>query len=157
MPMESTASLMIPENFPLTSWPWNVSLAISLTARPCLGKLAVGDWGRRMTGFFDSVRRIALPCALALGVLAGGGSAQADQFSLEHTFAGNPADGGYPIGGVIPDDAGNLYGAAAVGGHNSNDGMLAEVYACADSKEKFVRDFVAAWTKVMNLDRFDLA
>ncbi len=34
---------------------------------------------------------------------------------------------------------------------------LAEVYACADSKEKFVKDFVAAWTKVMNLDRFDLA
>ena len=34
---------------------------------------------------------------------------------------------------------------------------LAEVYASADGKEKFVRDFVAAWTKVMNLDRFDLA
>jgi catalase-peroxidase len=34
---------------------------------------------------------------------------------------------------------------------------LAEVYACTDSKEKFVNDFVAAWTKVMNLDRFDLA
>ncbi len=34
---------------------------------------------------------------------------------------------------------------------------LAEVYGCADSKEKFVKDFVAAWTKVMNLDRFDLA
>ena len=34
---------------------------------------------------------------------------------------------------------------------------LAEVYACADSKAKFVKDFVAAWTKVMNLDRFDLA
>jgi catalase-peroxidase len=34
---------------------------------------------------------------------------------------------------------------------------LAEVYACADSKEKFVKDFVAAWTKVMNLDRYDLA
>jgi len=34
---------------------------------------------------------------------------------------------------------------------------LAEVYACADSKQKFVKDFVAAWTKVMNLDRFDLA
>jgi catalase-peroxidase len=33
---------------------------------------------------------------------------------------------------------------------------LAEVYACADSQEKFVKDFVAAWTKVMNLDRFDL-
>jgi len=34
---------------------------------------------------------------------------------------------------------------------------LAEVYACADSKEKFVKDFVAAWIKVMNLDRFDPA
>ena len=34
---------------------------------------------------------------------------------------------------------------------------LAEVYACADSTEKFARDFVAAWTKVMNRDRFDLA
>jgi catalase-peroxidase len=33
---------------------------------------------------------------------------------------------------------------------------LAEVYGCADSQEKFVKDFVAAWTKVMNLDRFDL-
>jgi catalase-peroxidase len=34
---------------------------------------------------------------------------------------------------------------------------FAEVYACADSKEKFAKDFAAAWTKVMNLDRFDLA
>jgi catalase-peroxidase len=34
---------------------------------------------------------------------------------------------------------------------------LAEVYASADSKQKFVQDFVAAWTKVMDLDRFDLA
>ena len=34
---------------------------------------------------------------------------------------------------------------------------IAEVYACADSKEKFVKDFVAAWTKVMNADRFDIA
>ena len=33
---------------------------------------------------------------------------------------------------------------------------FAEVYACKDSKEKFARDFVAAWTKVMNADRFDL-
>jgi len=42
-------------------------------------------------------------------------------------------------------------------GSNSQLRALAEVYACADSKEKFVRDFVAAWTKVMNHDRFDLA
>ena len=34
---------------------------------------------------------------------------------------------------------------------------LAEVYACDDAKETFVRDFVAAWAKVMNLDRFDVA
>lgn len=34
---------------------------------------------------------------------------------------------------------------------------LAEVYGCQDSPDKFLRDFVAAWTKVMNLDRFDVA
>jgi catalase-peroxidase len=42
-------------------------------------------------------------------------------------------------------------------GSHSQLRALAEVYACADSKEKFVKDFVAAWTKVMNADRFDLA
>jgi catalase-peroxidase len=42
-------------------------------------------------------------------------------------------------------------------GSHSQLRALAEVYACADSGEKFVQDFVAAWTKVMNLDRFDLA
>ena len=42
-------------------------------------------------------------------------------------------------------------------GSNSQLRALAEVYACDDSKEKFVKDFVAAWSKVMNLDRFDLA
>jgi catalase-peroxidase len=41
-------------------------------------------------------------------------------------------------------------------GSNSELRALAEVYACKDSKEKFVQDFVAAWNKVMNLDRFDL-
>jgi catalase-peroxidase len=42
-------------------------------------------------------------------------------------------------------------------GSNSELRALAEVYACADSQEQFVNDFVAAWVKVMNLDRFDLA
>jgi catalase-peroxidase len=42
-------------------------------------------------------------------------------------------------------------------GSNSQLRALAEVYACDDAKERFVRDFVAAWDKVMNLDRFDLA
>ncbi|MFK7756514.1 MAG: catalase/peroxidase HPI [Flavobacteriales bacterium] len=41
-------------------------------------------------------------------------------------------------------------------GSNSELRALAEVYACDDAKEKFVNDFVSAWTKVMNLDRFDL-
>jgi catalase-peroxidase len=47
--------------------------------------------------------------------------------------------------------------ADLVFGANSQLRAIAEVYACADSEEKFVRDFVAAWDKVMNLDRFDLA
>jgi catalase-peroxidase len=41
-------------------------------------------------------------------------------------------------------------------GSHSQLRAFAEVYACADSEEKFVRDFVSAWTKVMNLDRFDV-
>ena len=42
-------------------------------------------------------------------------------------------------------------------GSNSQLRALSEVYGCEDSQEKFVNDFVAAWNKVMNLDRFDLA
>ena len=42
-------------------------------------------------------------------------------------------------------------------GSNSELRALAEVYACDDAQETFVRDFVSAWTKVMNLDRYDLA
>ena len=41
-------------------------------------------------------------------------------------------------------------------GSNSQLRAIAEVYACSDSKNKFINDFVAAWNKVMNLDRFDL-
>jgi catalase-peroxidase len=42
-------------------------------------------------------------------------------------------------------------------GSNSQLRALAEVYACEDSQEKFLHDFVGAWNKVMSLDRFDLA
>ena len=42
-------------------------------------------------------------------------------------------------------------------GSNSEIRAIAEVYAASDGKERFVRDFVKAWTKVTNLDRFDLA
>ena len=47
--------------------------------------------------------------------------------------------------------------ADLVFGSNSELRAIAEVYASADAQEKFVADFVAAWDKVMNLDRFDLA
>ncbi len=42
-------------------------------------------------------------------------------------------------------------------GSQSQLRALAEVYGCADSREKFVKDFAAAWTKVMNLNRYDVA
>jgi catalase-peroxidase len=48
-------------------------------------------------------------------------------------------------------------GVDLVFGSNSQLRAIAEVFACADSEEKFVHDFVKAWDKVMNLDRFDLA
>ncbi|WP_321790103.1 catalase/peroxidase HPI [Paraburkholderia sp. J94] len=51
----------------------------------------------------------------------------------------------------------NATRADLVFGSNAVLRALAEVYASADAREKFVKDFVAAWTKVMNLDRFDLA
>ena len=47
--------------------------------------------------------------------------------------------------------------ADLVFGSNSQLRAIAEVYACDDSRAKFVNDFVAAWSKVMNLDRYDLA
>jgi catalase-peroxidase len=47
--------------------------------------------------------------------------------------------------------------ADLVFGSNSQLRALAEVYACSDSQQTFIRDFVAAWVKVMNLDRFELA
>jgi catalase-peroxidase len=42
-------------------------------------------------------------------------------------------------------------------GSNSELRAIAEVYGCGDSQQKFIKDFVAAWNKVMNLDRFDIA
>jgi catalase-peroxidase len=48
------------------------------------------------------------------------------------------------------------FAADLVFGSNAQLRALAEVYASADAEKQFVRDFIAAWTKVMNLDRFDL-
>ena len=46
--------------------------------------------------------------------------------------------------------------ADLVFGSNSELRAIAEVYGCEDSEKKFVNDFIAAWTKVMNADRFEL-
>ena len=51
----------------------------------------------------------------------------------------------------------NATAVDVVFGSNSQLRAIAEAYACTDAKEKFITDFVAAWNKVMNLDRFDLA
>ena len=58
-------------------------------------------------------------------------------------------------GGPGADRCQGLSGAGF--GSSSQLRALAEVYGSADAKERFVHEFVAVWTKVMNLDRFDLA
>ncbi|GAB2711187.1 catalase/peroxidase HPI [Nocardia thraciensis] len=71
----------------------------------------------------------------------------------------SPADDGTYVGTDRATGATKWTGSRAdlVFGSNSQLRALAEVYATDDAKEKFVRDFVAAWDKVMNLDRFDVA
>ena len=54
------------------------------------------------------------------------------------------------------DKVGSASRVDLVFGSNSQLRAIAEVYACDDSKEIFINDFVSAWTKVMNADRFDL-
>src|SRR6202035_5747454 len=66
---------------------------------------------------------------------------------------GNAFEGGEPDSGEVKWTGSR---ADLVFGSNSELRALAEVYASDDAKEKFVNDFVAAWDKVMNLDRFDL-
>ncbi len=64
------------------------------------------------------------------------------------------------VRGTRPQDEGgqvDRHPVDLIFGSHSQLRAFAEVYGCADSKEKFVKDFVAAWTKVMNADRFDLA
>jgi catalase-peroxidase len=65
----------------------------------------------------------------------------------EHVFEGRDGTGEVKWTGTAVD---------LVFGSNSQLRAIAEVYACDDSQQAFVRDFVAAWDKVMNLDRFDL-
>ena len=65
----------------------------------------------------------------------------------EYTFTGTRSSG----------DTWSATANDLVFGSNSQLRAIAEVYASDDAKEKFVKDFVAAWDKVMTLDRFDLA
>ena len=77
----------------------------------------------------------------------------------EHAVAAGAGDDGVYEGRDRKTNAVKWTGTRVdlIFGSHSQLRALAEVYACADSKEKFVKDFVAAWTKVMNADRFDLA
>ena len=73
----------------------------------------------------------------------------------QDTFEGRERKPSAPGGPSAPKWTGTRIDL--VFGSNAQLRALAEVYASADAQEKFVRDFVAAWTKVMNLDRFDVA
>ena len=77
---------------------------------------------------------------------------------MRTTWQPNGSDGSY-VGRDRKTNNQNWTGTRVdlIFGSHSELRALAEVYASADSKEKFVNDFVAAWNKVMNLDRFDLA
>ena len=93
--------------------------------------------------------------------------------TLDERFLRQPARHGHGVAGVEPQRSSTRvfegrdratgevrWTATAVDlvfGSNSQLRAIAEVYACDDSQEWFVRDFVAAWDKVMNLDRFELA
>ena len=76
------------------------------------------------------------------------GTAWRPSGSEEHVYEGRDRETGEPRWTATAADL--------VFGYHSQLRALAEVYACDDAKEKFVRDFVKAWNKVMNLDRFDL-
>ena len=71
----------------------------------------------------------------------------------------SPADDGTYVGKDRATGERSTPAAASTcsSGRTRSCGPLAEVYAEDDAKEKFVKDFVAAWAKVMNADRFDLA
>ena len=76
-----------------------------------------------------------------------------------HKWAPSSADDGTYIGTDRATGAQKWTGSRVdlIFASNSQLRALAEVYAEDDSKEKFVKDFVAAWTKVMNADRFDVS
>ena len=97
-------------------------------------------------------------------ITAGGVSGVVDEIGLFATLmhTGDNQRMIVPNSGII---GGNITNTSAlptrridlVFGYNSQLRAIAEVYACDDSREKFVRDFAAAWNKVMNLDRFELS
>ena len=78
---------------------------------------------------------------------------------LDMTYTWQPIEGNGTYEAIGRSNGGKKWTGTRVDlifGAHSELRALAEVYACADSQEKFVNDFVAAWNKVMNLDQFDL-
>ena len=77
---------------------------------------------------------------------------RSNQFKCESGRRNNHRSAVTALAQQFPAQSGKI-----IFGSHSQLRAFAEVYACAGSKEKFVKDFVAAWDKVMNLDRYDLA
>ena len=107
----------------------------SSTASPTASKGASEDAGQETTGLID--------------MNANPNTSPQKPTATEGVMVGcDRASGGVKWTGTVVD---------LVFGSNSQLRAVAEVYACSDSQQAFVRDFVAAWNKVMNLDRYDLA
>jgi catalase-peroxidase len=120
--------------------------------------------GPEMTAIVGGLRVLAANAGNSHGVLTGKPGTLTNDFFvnlLDPNTKWQPTAGsdGVYEGRDLKTNAVKWTGTRAdlIFGSHSQLRALAEVYACADSKEKFVKDFVAAWTKVMNLDRFDIA
>ena len=113
----------------------------------------------------DHTRRLRPDQPFDVGdfVEAGGVAGKVESMSLVSTHIKTPDNKAVIVpnndiwGGVITNVTGtNLRRVDLVFGSNSQLRALTEVYACEDSRDRFLNDFVTAWDKVMNLDRFDL-
>ena len=136
---------------PLQSLP----LQVDLHGRLSVGS-AGGDVGQRLEeGSLDGSFERSGPVAAVIPELSQVLGHALSQLQRE-LFAGQAVAAAHPFR-LAASDGGGRGRVDLVFGSNSQLRALAEVYAAEDAKEKFVQDFVAAWDKVMMLDRFDLA
>ena len=123
--------------------------------------LVTAEWnGERVAcvrdyeGLLDGPVLVPLPIMLAAMLLDGRRDARAVQIDYARLSRGMLLSS-VDLNRIVRDlDTHGLLEGSAL---EARRRAVAEAYACADANEKFVHDFVSAWTKVMNLDRFDLA